>query len=131
MPSFSKASLTRLATCHTDIQKVLFKAIKEVDFCVVCGYRGKIEQNKAFENHTSQKQFPKSNHNSVPSNAVDVVPYPEMWDATPERFQAMHEIIQRIADEMGIKLWWGGDWKKKTTDKIGWDAPHYSRVKEP
>ena len=31
----------------------------------------------------------------------------------------------------GIKAQWGGSWKKKSTDTIGWDAPHYQLDNTP
>ena len=39
MPKFSKASLSKLESCHKDIQSVMNEAIKHMDFVVLAGYR--------------------------------------------------------------------------------------------
>lgn len=37
MLKFGKQSLDRLATCHTDLQKVMNEAIKHYDFTILYG----------------------------------------------------------------------------------------------
>ena len=38
MPKFSNRSIKKLETCHEDIQKIMYKAIKIIDFSVLRGY---------------------------------------------------------------------------------------------
>jgi peptidoglycan L-alanyl-D-glutamate endopeptidase CwlK len=76
MPSFSKESLSKLSTCHIDLQVLFFEVIKHFDCKVLEGYRAEIDQNKAFDEGKSKLKFPYGKHNSLPSNAIDVCPYP-------------------------------------------------------
>ena len=46
MPSYSKLSKARLATCHDDLITIFNKVIEHMDVTIVCGHRGKEEQNE-------------------------------------------------------------------------------------
>lgn len=116
MPRFSERSLQRLATCDERLQALLHEAILENDFSVLCGHRGKTAQNLAVRKGRSKSPWPKSRHNSTPSQAVDVAPYPIDWQNL-ERFKDLGALVQAKAKEMGIQVTWGGDW--------GWDWGHY------
>lgn len=48
MPKFGSASSTRLATCHIDLQVIFNEVVKTVDCSILCGYRAKEAQEKAF-----------------------------------------------------------------------------------
>lgn len=111
MPSFSTRSKERLATCHPDIQKVLNEAIKHYDFSVIWGHRGKEAQNRAYEDGNSKLKWPQSRHNSQPSEAVDIVPYPGAFDNTDEEFYLMATYVYRAAAKVGVRLTWGGHWR--------------------
>jgi peptidoglycan L-alanyl-D-glutamate endopeptidase CwlK len=52
------------------------------------------------------------------SRAVDVAPWPMDWKDT-ERFKKLGALVKRAAGELGVKISWGGDWKKK------WDWGHF------
>lgn len=114
MPSFSETSLQELHGCCFDLQSVLREAIKYQDFTVLCGYRGKEAQDEAFRTGNSNVQWPNGRHNSLPSNAVDIAPYPVDWKDVP-RFALLAGRIMQIADQMGITLRWGGDWDRDTS----------------
>ena len=139
MPSFGNASMSRLNTCHRDLQTVLHEAIKIVDFSVVYGHRSPEEQKELWmkgrnargevvnssEVVTFKDGFDKkSKHNYYPSKAVDIIPYPGGWQAT-EEFYYIAGIIQMIADRMLAegkiqhKITWGGRWKNFV------DLPHF------
>jgi peptidoglycan L-alanyl-D-glutamate endopeptidase CwlK len=109
MPKFGKTSKQRLAECHQDIQKVLLEAIKYTDFSVICGFRDKDAQDKAYAAGKSQVKWPNGKHNCYPSVAVDVAPYPIGWNDT-SRFYYLAGVIMTIAKQMEVKLRWGGDW---------------------
>lgn len=129
MPQFSKLSETRLSTLDIRLQNLLTEAIKRVDFTVLCGHRGEDEQNEAFQKGASKLRFPYSKHNSLPSKAVDVAPwFPDIkidWKDSAA-FARLAGYIQRIADEQGTKIRWGGDWDGdwKTADERFLDLPH-------
>lgn len=142
MPSFSKKSEQNLATVHPDVQKVLQLAIQITDFSVDCGLRSEEEQKKVVESKNSWIDFPNSKHNRSKnddgtwnynlSDAVDIVPYPTKWpDIYTQtareyakrmgRFYFMAGVVLACAFVLGVKLFWGGWWKK-------FDSPHFHRV---
>jgi peptidoglycan L-alanyl-D-glutamate endopeptidase CwlK len=128
MPKFSERSLERLNTCHPDLVKVMKAAIEKVDFTVLCGHRGKIEQDIAFREGNSKLKFPQSKHNKTPSLAVDIAPYPIDWNDI-QRFKDLAVVILDIAREEGVKLRWGGDWDNNPLTKNNFnDFPHYELV---
>jgi peptidoglycan LD-endopeptidase CwlK len=110
MPKFSERSLQQLNTCCHELQDICNEAIKEMDFTVICGHRGEKEQNEAFERGASKLKYPNSKHNTNPSIAVDIAPYPIKW-TDKKRFIELSKIMKRIAKEKNIELVWGGDWK--------------------
>lgn len=124
MPKFSLRSKERLATCHKDIRTVLNHLIEYIDFSVICGHRGKADQNKAYAEGTSKLEYPKSAHNSLPSRAVDIVPYPLDWNDIGE-FKRLNGAFTVVAEylyntgQIKSKFEWGGSWKKLK------DYPHY------
>ena len=109
MPSFSKISRDRLATCHPNLQRLFNHVVLDYDCSIICGHRDKKDQNAAFADNRSKLQWPDGNHNSVPSNAVDVAPYPVDW-SNLKRFYLFAGYVIATAREMDIRLRWGGDW---------------------
>ena len=126
MPRFGTKSRGRLSSCHPDLQKVFNQVIKEIDCSILCGQRGEKEQNKAFDEGRSKVRFPDGRHIANPSNAVDVAPYPIDWEDR-ERFHLFAGYVLGIADSMGIRLRWGGDWDRDWTVKDNKfdDLPHF------
>lgn len=64
--------------------------------------------------------------------AIDLCPYevysvngPDKlnWDTSTERSLLLWRTMGNIGKELGLV--WGGDWKKRLTDKIGWDPGHF------
>ena len=111
MANFGRRSRQKLATCHPDIQKVLHEAIKHTDFSVIWGYRDQLHQNRAFEEGFSKVQWPNSRHNSTPSQAVDIVPYPGGFANSDAAFYLLATYVLRAAYEKGVSLTWGGHWR--------------------
>ena len=112
MPSFGTNSKRHLETCHEDIQKVLNEAINHYDFSVIWGHRGMEAQNKAYLEGNSNLEWPKSKHNSNPSMAVDIIPYPGGFARSNEEFTIMATHIFRAASVCGVpNLIWGGHWR--------------------
>lgn len=126
MSKFSNTSAQRLGTCHEDLQAVMNTAIKKVDFTILCGHRNQADQDKAFTEGHSKLKWPHGEHNALPSNAVDISPYPLDWNDR-KSFIDLSKVILGVADDLGIKLRWGGDFNMdgdKTTND-GWDPGHY------
>ena len=127
MPKFSDRSLHRLTTCHTDIRRVLHKAIERgPDFTILCGHRDQEEQDKAFAEGKSQLRYPRSKHNKLPSLAVDIAPYPIDWNDL-NRFRFLAGYVLGIAAGMDVGLRWGGDWDRdyEEKDERFRDMPHF------
>lgn len=122
MPTFSKRSLNELKNVHPDLVKVMTEAIKDtpVDFVVICGHRGKEAQDLAFAEGKSKLKYPKSRHNIMPAEAVDIVPYVGgkiSWGADYYKPLALH--ILHTAETLGVPLTWGGTFKTLV------DMPHF------
>ena len=131
MAKLGKSSEERLNTCHPDLQKVFRRVVEKYDLTITCGTRGEAEQNEAFRTGKSKVQFPKSKHNLTPSLAVDAVPYPIDWNDR-SRFYHFAGYVLGIAEGMGIKLRWGGDWDGDfdLKDQKFFDLPHFELVAE-
>lgn len=129
MPQFSKLSLDRLSTCDERLQRVLTEAIKTIDFTVMCGHRSQQDQDKAYAEGKSKVKFPNSKHNTSPSRAVDIAPWPIDWKDR-ERFVFLAGHVLGIASALGIKLRWGGDWDgdKNLKNNSFMDLPHFEVV---
>lgn len=118
MPKFSNRSLNNKATLELDLQLVLEEAIRNYDFTIICGYRGKDEQNTAFKEGHSKLKWPESRHNQFPSRAVDIIPYPSGFTDENE-FYVMATYVLAAANKLGIEVVWGGHWKTLV------DKPHF------
>ena len=129
MSSFSAISQKNLDQAHPDLQRLFTRVLELFDCSVICGYRGKDEQDAAYHSGASQKQFPDSKHNQIPSLAVDVVPFPISWRDT-DRMHFFAGVVLGVAAEMKIKIRWGGDWNGNTilTDQKLHDLPHFELV---
>jgi len=126
MPYFGKSSKKRLSTCDDRLQKVFNEVIEHVDCSVLCGHRGKDDQNKAYKEGKSKAKYPNGRHNRQPSLAVDVSPYPIDWNDL-ERQTLFAGFVLGIAKQMGINLIWGNDWDGdfETKDTGLKDYPHF------
>ncbi len=107
--TFSAQSLANLSTCHPSLQTLCYEILKEMDIAVLIGHRGEADQNTAYMLGNSKLQYPKSKHNVLPSNAVDIAPYPIDWNNIT-RFQQMVDIAKRKAAALGISIQCGADW---------------------
>lgn len=129
MARFSEKSLERLKTCHPDLQ-ILFKSVVEkYDCSILEGHRGQQRQDDLLAEGRTKVEFPNSKHNSLPSMAVDVAPYPVDWN-TKERFYHFAGYVLAVARTMGIKIRWGGDWDGDLTfkDQTFHDLPHFELI---
>mgnify|MGYP005848532571 CR=1 FL=1 len=89
------------------------RAIEIMDCTILAGHRGQAEQDALFAAGRSQLKFPSSKHNSTPSKAVDVAPYPIDW-GNRDRFNLFAGIVLGVASEKKIGIRWGGDWDGDT-----------------
>ena len=148
MAKFGNKSMSQLVTTDQDIQTIMMEVIKWRDFSVIEGQRTAERQNHHWSKGRKLNGDPrkradwevidsklivttkdgyekKSRHQGQPkSNAIDVVPYPEMW-GNDQAFYELAGVIkatqERLLQEGKITklLDWGADlWN-------GFDKPHW------
>lgn len=124
-----ESSRKELGTAHPELQR-LIKLVSQyidagalkyagiIDIAVLCGYRDKAAQDAAVLKKTSKVAWPKSKHNRMPSDAVDVVVYPVDYKdkAYAMKMAVLHGFICGVAARLGIDLF-----------NIDWDMPHIQR----
>lgn len=137
MYKYSEVGQDRINECHPDIQAIWAELIKWVDATVFCGHRGEAEQNQAFLENKSKLKFPNSEHNKVPSMAIDSGPYfIEIHNTDWNDHLAFARFagrVDQIADQLldagkiTHTIVWGGDWDKdgRSTDHSFLDLPHF------
>lgn len=117
MPKFSTTSKTRLDTCHPELQLLFNTVIETFDCSILVGHRGQADQDDAFRTGKSKLNWPNSKHNSTPSMAADVAPYPIDW-TNIKRFYWFGGYVLGIADmlyssgKMQHRVRYGGDWDR-------------------
>lgn len=117
-----KLSEDRLSTCHPKIQRLIREVDRRAskrrlfDLTVVCGHRGQVEQEQAFKDGNSDKRWPDSRHNTLPSTAVDLAPYPTDWHDN-EMFCFLVGYVLAVANDIDIEIDLGALWHKR-------DRPH-------
>ncbi len=131
MPSFGVRSLAHLSTCDPLLQQIAHEAMQDFDFAVICGHRDKEGQDKAVAEGKSKTPWPTSKHNAIPSQAMDLVPYPVDWKDR-DSFTIMARVVLSAAEKLGIELRWGGDFNRDgdMTTNDAWDLPHFELVKK-
>ena len=115
---FSPSSLVKLHTCHPELQALMHIVLSKVNITILCGFRGRADQEEAYKTGHSRAQFGESPHNQSPSMAVDIAPYPIDWKNI-QRFKDLAEVVKTTAKEMSIEIRWGGDFKSIS------DYPHF------
>ena len=134
---FSNISRKRLNTCHTDLQALFEQVILGYDCTIVCGHRTQEEQDLAYANGYSHLRWPNSKHNSMPSMAVDVVPYGNGrldWG----KLQGSHfaGYVKGMADQLYMngtihhRIRCGVDWDndQDVDDTQFWDSAHFELI---
>jgi hypothetical protein len=128
MPHFGKKSRERLLQCDLELQEILQEAIKHFDFTITRGHRSEKEQNALFNAtpKVTKVKWPNSKHNSYPSQAVDIAPYPVDYNDR-ERFYYLAGMVMGIAKMKDVPLRWGGNWKSDNNFKSNGfdDLPHF------
>ena len=112
---FGRVSKRELITCDPRLQVLFSIVVESFDCSIIQGRRDKATQDKYFNEGKSKLKWPNSKHNVLEpymlSKAVDVAPYINgkiVWDASQCYYFSGY--VMRTADELGIKIRWGGDW---------------------
>lgn len=118
MPSFGRTSTRRLNECDEKWQLIMNEVIKYYDCTIITGHRTKEEQTEKYNEGTSEVSWPNSKHNTIPSTAIDVAPWPiptnwgdKIWKDRV-KFYELKAIIFFVAAKHGIKIRFGGDWDR-------------------
>ena len=131
MYRFGRVSKLKLSTCDERLQAVCEKALSYgvMDLTIIEGYRSQERQLELY--HEGRTKIKKGWHNSKPSRAVDIAPYPVDWNNT-YKFYIMAGLMFAAASELGVKLRYGGDWDGDftNTDQTFHDLPHFELDKE-
>lgn len=124
--SFSERSRKNLEGVHPDLVRVTELALQysEVDFVVTDGLRTMEEQEKLLAAGRSRTR----NSRHLTGHAVDVAAWDKgriRWDWV--YYEALADAFKTAADELGVSIEWGGDWKTFR------DGPHFqlSRTEYP
>ncbi len=137
MPRFSDISKQRLNTCDIKLQRLFNKVIENYDVHIACGHRTQREQDFLFNQNppVTKVRWPKSKHNSNPSQAVDVYPWPLVWPDPKDQFYYkqlarwynMAGYVEGVARGLEIHITWGGDWDRDRIfhDQVFDDLPHF------
>lgn len=115
MPAFGTESKKQVATCHPRLRLVLNDAVQYVDFSVLEGHRGEAAQNADYAKGVSKLRWPNGRHNSKPSKAADIAPYPIDWSdkvTALARFLFVCGVIWASAKRLDVKIRFGWDWNR-------------------
>jgi peptidoglycan L-alanyl-D-glutamate endopeptidase CwlK len=109
-------STKNLVGVNADLVKVVKRALElsPVDFTVIEGLRTKERQAELMKQGFTRTL----NSRHIIGEAVDIVPLPVDWK-NPKPFALVAEAMKKAADELGVKITWGGSWKSFV------DLPHY------
>lgn len=141
-PSYGARSTKVLNTLHPDLQKVFSTVLSlGYDHALIEGHRNEGDQNFYYDTGKSKVRFPDGKHNTIPSMAVDTMPWfttrPHIdWKHSPSiaHFAGVVRGVAAMLYNMGeIKhlVRWGGDWDKDydVREKQWDDTPHYELYK--
>lgn len=121
-------SLIQKDTLHPKLQQVINKLVElNFNFSILQGVRT-LDQEKALvasgaSTTINSKHLPDTNGKS---RAMDIALNPISWNNT-EQFVLFAGYVLGLADAMGIKLIWGGDWNRdfNTLDTGFRDLDHF------
>lgn len=120
---FSQRSEGNLNGVNPNLVKVIRRALEltPVDFIVIEGLRTQARQKELVA--TGKSQTMNSRH--LTGNAVDIIPVNTTWNI--EEFKPLLKAVKQAADEWGLKLRFGINWKNDPSLPIETrfiDAPH-------
>lgn len=99
----------RLLTVRQDLAEVIREVSLSFPLAVLCGRRDQAAQDQAFVTGHSKVRWPNSEHNTNPSNAVDVAPHPIDFKDR-DRFILLAGFVLATGLRHGLSIRWGGDW---------------------
>lgn len=115
-------SKSHLKGVHPDLIDVVAEAAMRCRFRLTEGVRTKERQKML----VSQRKSKTMNSRHITGHAVDFIAINGKGFATYNANDMIRvsNVFKQVAAEKGIDIEWGGDWRSKPSDKIGWDSPH-------
>jgi peptidoglycan L-alanyl-D-glutamate endopeptidase CwlK len=115
-------SKLRLRGVHPDLVKVVERAIEitPVDFTVLEGLRTRQRQLELYKQGATRTM----NSRHLTGHAVDLGAYvggSVRWDWP--LYHRIAEAVKQAAEEVGVPIEWGGDWKGGFVDGPHWQLP--------
>jgi len=113
MRQWGTRSLRVYQTLDPRLQNLCNEILVEYsNISLLYGYRGRVLQNRLFQEKKSKLRFPDSKHNTRPSLAVDIAPwpYPINDNILFGALGFLGGIATVLARRDGLPLVWGGDW---------------------
>ena len=108
MFKFSERSKKNLSEAHEHLQILFNEVIKYYDCAIIEGHRGEEEQDEAYSSGRSDKLYPHSKHNKIPSLAVDAVPWfrnaPHIRWEDKAKFYEFNGFVLGVASMLSIKM---------------------------
>ena len=131
---WGKKSSSKLSLLTPNLQKLAHKVLDYniIDCLVDDSYRTAEEQDRLYSIGKSKVQWPNSQHNKLPSKAMDLVPVINgiaSWNHY--HCSVLAGLVLAAAIELGIKLRWGGNWDmdhEPITDQDFQDLAHYEEL---
>ena len=131
---YGKTSRKNRDSCAPPLMAVMDLGLScsPVDIAIVRGWSPEDVQNMLFARGLSTKKWPNSEHNFLldgkpHSKAFDFAPYVDgiPWNDT-HAFALVAGVFFAAAQELGVKLRWGGDWNMNglTPDQSFMDWGH-------
>lgn len=127
LPTLTTEQKERLGCAVSEVTPALKRALVQAQaegakFMVADCQRGKAEEEKTWREGKSKIRWPDSAHNvadpSIGAMAVDIYPLDPSKSGDIKAYEKQARIVQKIAEEQGIDIDWGGDWKSLK------DGPH-------
>jgi peptidoglycan L-alanyl-D-glutamate endopeptidase CwlK len=138
MYKYGEKSRNVYKTLHPDLQRVFAEVLTTRDHSLIEGHRSNERQAELLALKKTKVGPGKSRHNTTPSMAVDVIPYPfyqKDWNDR-DKFHLFAGYVLAVADRLYAegrithRLRWGGDWDKdwETSDNAFDDFPHFELI---
>jgi len=104
---------------------------RNIHFYVFEAVRSKKDQDEYLAKGTSKARWPNAPH--CRGGAVDIVHCNYFWDLTTDEWLLVGKLGKDLHDALMRKtplkdryeIVWGGDWRKRPTDRLGWDPAHW------
>ena len=122
---WSTASLAKLAQLDARLHEVVEFLRDHRDIQIIETYRSPEDQLKAFNGGFSKVKVGK--HNTLPSQAVDLQPYPPKAESIREDLSYLAGLAVAYGNLRGYRIRWGGDWdgNSDTNDNDFDDLYHF------